>query len=600
MAKKVDIRDRIPADQRMKVAETIIEEWRSRKDRRKNLEKHWDEIDRQLRMEPELSHKKSKTGTVIAGLEWLPETELPLQAQTLEMLMADCRRLKFPKNKAWFSTRAALTDDYLQLYQQSYSPIQGVKSPDAGNIVQDEADRIAQSVLSHWHNQYDFRGAVDLIDASAFTYGFGVGRVRKVRRKVLGHSARVGPREEVIPVLIPRDARKVYLDDNLNAVMHEGEVIGPNILQTKTVNLNDLRAVAESDSTYLRDEVSRLAPDDAGNVDLVELEGDLVIDNEAVATVVRNVCVTAAVGSKDGKDTYGLVRIEEGEGESTYLVSHYQLERPNDAYGSSPLLKGMPVARIIAQIMNRLLESGQLKNAPPLGYNRDDPSFATRGGPRIAPYATWETTDPIQVYADVGGDPGALFNIFSGLLQMYTDVTGVTPARLGAMTKSHTTAFAKDVEMSRGESRTVDYVNQCLEGWMTRLLELEYRMGIKGFKQTVVYIDPWNEFAEFKRGHLPDTVKFIAEGGGSPADDEARQQRKFNAAQAALQIDALAMQAGKAPTVDTAALIQEILKDGGWSDPSQITMEAATGDAPPAEGGQLPGLASAPPESLLP
>jgi hypothetical protein len=601
MPKKTEIRDSIPADLRMKVAESIIEEWRGRKRRRKDLEKHWKEIDRQLRMEPELSHKTTASGTVVPGLEWLPETEMPLQAQTLEMLMADSRRLKFPKNRDWFSTRAALTGDYLERYKAAGSPVPGDKSGQPTELVQDEADRIAASVLAHWHSQYDFRGAVDLIDASAFAYSFGVGRVRKVRRKVMGHSARVGPREEVIPVLVPRDAKKVYLDDSLHAIMHEGEILGPNIIQHKTVKIDDLRAIADSDSTYLKDEVSRLAPDKKGNVDLVELEGDLVVDAGMVATIVRNVVVTAAVGSSEGKDTYGLVRIEEGEGESTYLISHYQLERTADVYGSSPLLKGMPIARIIAQIMNRLLESGQLKNAPPIGYNRDDPSFATRGGPKIAPYALFETTDPLQVYDQVGGDPGALFNIFSGLVQMYSDVTGVTPARLGAMTKSHTTAFAKDVEQNRGESRTVDYVNGCLEGWMPRLLELEYRMGLKGFKQTVVYIDAWKEFAEFKRGHLPDTVKFIAEGAGSPAEDEARQQRRFNAAQAALQIDALAVQSGKAPTIDPAALIETILKEGGWADPSEITIQSAPGDQGPAQqGGQLPGVASAPPESLLP
>ena len=36
------------------IAEMIIQEWKDRQKRRKDLEKHWDEVDRQLRMEPEL------------------------------------------------------------------------------------------------------------------------------------------------------------------------------------------------------------------------------------------------------------------------------------------------------------------------------------------------------------------------------------------------------------------------------------------------------------------------------------------------------------------------------------------------------------------
>ena len=598
MPKKVKIADRIAPDLRRKVAEHIVDEWRGRKKRRADLEKHWDEIDRQLRMEPELSHKMDANRKHVRGLEWLPETELHLQAQTLEMLMADCRRLKFPKNRSWFSTRAALTDEYMQRYKNAGSPIPGDRGPNQTDVKQDDADRIAQSVLNHFHSQYDFRAAVDLIDASAFTYTFGVGRLRPVRRKMLGQSALKGPREEVIPVLIPRDARKVYLDDNAHAVMYEGEVVGPNIIEWSRKLKADLVASARTDDTYIKDQIMTLVPDDKGYVDVVELEGDLVVDCGSEVVVERNVCATAAVGTKEGKDTFSLIRVQEAEDDSTYFVAHYQQEHVGSVYGSSPLLKGMPIARIASQIMNRLLESASLKNAPPIGYGRDDPAFALSGGPIIHPYAKWETVDPLQVYNEVGGDPSALFAIYQGLVAQYYDVTGVTPARLGAMTKSHTTAFAKDVEMSRGESRTVDFVNQSLEGWMNRLLDAEYRMGRKRWSKRVLYIDPWKEFAEIERDHLPDMVHFVADGAGSPAEDEARQQRKFNALQAAIQLDTLGMQRGEQPIVDIQAAIQDILEEGGWTDPAEVTLEQAP-QTQPAEQGQLPGVATANPTTLL-
>ena len=152
--------------------------------------------------------------------------------------------------------------------------------------------------------------------------------------------------------------------------------------------------------------------------------------------------------------------------------------------------------------------------------------------------------------------------------------------------------------MSRGESRTVDFVNQSLEGWMNRLLDAEYRMGRKRWSKRVLYIDPWKEFAEIERDHLPDMVHFVADGAGSPAEDEARQQRKFNALQAAIQLDTLGMQRGEQPIVDIQAAIQDILEEGGWTDPAEVTLEQAP-QTQPAEQGQLPGVATANPTTLL-
>lgn len=602
MHKPVKIHNTIMEEHLRKIAEHIVDEQRSRKDRRKKAghDERWNEVDRQLRMEPEKSHKQDSHGRPIKGLEWLPETELPLQAQTLEMLMADTRRLKFPKNRDWFQARAALTDKYLENYSKAGGVIPG-STGQSGNegVTQDDADRIAQAVVAHWHSAYDFRANMELIDADAFKYGYGVGRLRPVRRSILHLSAVRDASDDTIPVLVPRNARQVFLDDSQHALMHEGEFLGPNIIQCKTMKLADIKAAAQNDSSYVASECKRLAADKNGEIEVIEIEGDLVVDVGNEVIIEKNIVVTVGVGSKDGASTSAVIRTQNGEGFSTYFVSHYQQETSASAIGSSPLVKGMPIARICAQIMNRLLESGQLKNGPPIGFNRDDPTFAASGGPVIHPYALLETTDPLQVYDEVGGDPGVLFEVYQGLTSMYWDVTGVTPARLGAITKSHTTAFAKDAELARGESRTVDYVNSSLEGPMTRYLELAYRMGMKYWKKRTVYIPQWNEFAQLSRGHLPETVKFMAIGAGAPAEEQAKFQSKFDSAQAAIQLDQLGAQMGKPPKINIDALIEKILEEGGWQDVSEITVEnEAEGGTVGAQGGALPGISTAAPQPL--
>src|SRR5580692_29699 len=71
------------------IAEYIVEEYLKRKEARKDRERHWKEIDRQVAMEPENSQKKLPNGSVDTKKLWMAETELPLQAQALEVLTAD-------------------------------------------------------------------------------------------------------------------------------------------------------------------------------------------------------------------------------------------------------------------------------------------------------------------------------------------------------------------------------------------------------------------------------------------------------------------------------------------------------------------------------
>lgn len=616
-AKNVSVSDQIETKDLPKIAETIIEEFKARKKRRENLEKHWDEVDRQLRMEPELSHKKDIDGRINPNRAWMPEVELPLQAQTLEMLTSDVRRLTFPSNRDFFQARAALTEQYINRFNTAGSPFPGEKSVKGESpravLNQDNADRLAAATVSHWHSQYDFRGHVDQINAQALSYGYGVGRLRKVKRRILGHDARLpGFENQRIPVLIPRDARKVYLDDSLHSILHEGHTLGPNIIQFRTIKLADLIATAKDGGSdpakdeggYVLTEIEKLTAKPDGTVDLLELEGDLVLDRSTDTVIERDVAVTVAIGGagKGATSTSAFVRYKEGEKFSTYLIHHYHLEGPGFVYGASPLLKGMPVAKAAAQALNRVIESALLKNGPPIGYDKNDLAFASTGGPVVIPYAIWGSADPsaIKAYTEVGGEPAMLWNIFNGLVSLYVDVTGVNAPRLGAQTKSHTTAFAKDVELSQGAVRTVDFVNSLLAGPMERLLQLEYRMGLPLIRgRQTIYVEPWNEFVTIRRDHLPDIVKFTAIGAGAPAEEQAQYSRKLVSAQTALQIDSIAINLGREPKVDHGKLVEVLLSEGGWTDVGSITNpganSAAQGLGPESgvvNGSGVPGIVS--------
>jgi hypothetical protein len=599
MADQPTVQQRIESTDAPKIATAILEEWKARKKRREHLEKHWKEIDRQLRMEPEISHKLGLNGRPDPRRKWMPEIELPLQASALETILSDVRRLRYPSNASdWFDARAALTQEYYDSFRGAGSPYLGESKQEfKDRISQDDADMLVQGYVSSFHNAYDFRGHVDLCDAQAICYGSGVGRIRRVKNRILGFNARMKPKEKECPVIVPRDIKKVFFDDSQHALMHEGVALGPAIIQERMMKLVDLKAAAQDADGYYKDNVARLVADKNGHVTVLELEGDFVFDRSSTETVIiQDVCLYVAAGTNQPE----LIRVEEGEQFSTYIVFQYHLEGPQFANAASPLMKGMPIARIAAQAMNRVMEAAQLKNQPPVRYSPDDPHLAAEGGPNLYPSASFKSVEGVDVLSDVGGEPQELFNVFAALVAMYEGVTGVTPARQGAETKSHTTAFAKDIEVSRGQTRTVDYVNATMNGQMTRLLEIEYRMGLDmmhGNSKEIVFLQDWQEFVQLQKGHLPDIVKFMAVGSDAPAEEQQAIIQKVQAVQGALQIDATAVQLGQKPTIkNVKPMIEELLRDGGWDSLEAFFVDAAA--AVPSLP-QSPGILTGPPSLAI-
>lgn len=579
------------------IAEQIVTLFKERQKRRSHLEDHWKEIDRQLRMEPDKAQKRTAGGQLDENSKWLPEIELPDQAQTLEILTDDVMRFIFPRGKDWFRAVAALTEKYITRFTQAETPIVGEKGQRDFDLDGEAANRIAQAIPSHFHRQYKFREHVQKCQAEALKYGFGVGRVRRINTEIFGHTLKGDTRKHKIPALIPRTSKRVYLDDRVENVMHEGEIIGPNIIQVMTRKLSDMRIAAKNDDSYIESQLMRIVPDKNDTITLIEMEGDLVYSTSRETFVIKDVILTAAFSEESEASNFGLIREQKGEGFSTYIVFDYHKESADDAYATAPLIKGRPLQKANSLIMSQLIASGQLKIQPPLAYDPDDPHFKSSGGPVVEPGALWETTEGVDP-ADVGGDPNTFFGIFAGLTERYNDVTGNQPARAGAETKSHTTAFAKDAELQRGQTRTVDYTDDTLLDPMTRLLELEYRMGVPNWRKQVVYIEPWREFLELSKAHLPDIVYFEALGAAAPAEDVARQQQHINAITQAMQIDASALQLGfrQSPRLDYDAIQDKILEDAGIQDVSQFVVETEESGQVPT--GQLPGVLSAEPEQL--
>lgn len=586
------------------IADYVIQTLESRKKDREDIEKQWKEIDRQVAMKPSVEFKKLANGQVDSKKRWMAETELPLQAQALEVLTSDSRRMMFPDSGPWFGANVKMTDELLEKLNFE-SIILGDKSQVPTEFNQDNCDKIAEGFLNHCFRQYDHAGRFDQINAESFKYGMGVGRARLEKKNVYIHESRgVRKQEQRIPVIVPATIKNTYLD-NPKPSMHSNQVLGAAHIWHDYVRYENLALAAnkgsndpeQEDGGWMPSQLSKVEPDKNGYVQVIEMEGDIIIPRKTVrSVVVPGAIITVAVGGAEsvgGSATRAVVRLRfRRQPFSSYLLFPYHFEGADQIYPTSPLMKGRTVQSAATDALNRFLDSAMLKNAPPVGYDPSSPQLAQMGGPAIEPYGQWPCIDPIKVYIEVGGDPSALMNAFGHLVSLYAELTGVLPARLGAQTRSHTTAYAKGAEIERGATRTVDYVNAQGHGPITRWLDIAYQLGRGALSknQTVAFfIEAYGGFVEVTRDQLPDEVEWDWFGSGGPQEKQQKAQAKMGALQAAVQIEVMRRQLQMPPRLNLDSIQDSMLREGGWTDLDAFIGKPQGAVAGPQAAPMLPG-----------
>lgn len=565
------------------ISEMVVDEHRRRKNKRHNLELHWKEIDRQLEMTPDREFKfivKEGKKQLDVERQWMAEMEVPYQAQALEIITADLRRLR--GNEDSFEAHAEVTDKYLASVDLK-SLVSGDENDVLSVMTQENVDKLCEGYNAYLFRQADTATRLDKIDAEAVKYGMGVGRGRMQMKNVYIHEAK-GVRKErkLTPIIVPQSIKNTYLDDRPPSA-HSSQTLGDAHIYADSMKYASLVLAAnrgsknpdDPDGGWMPAEVKKIEPDDNGFVELVEMEGDIVVPRKTVRSVViPGAIVTVAVGSRAGTSAHGVVRFRfRKEPFSSYLLFPYHYEHIDNPYPTSPLMKGRPIQIMAVDALNRTMDSAALKCTPPIGWDRGSMEFSLTGAPKIHPYAKWETTDPVEVHDKIGGDPSAMLAIFQSATQLYGELTGVLPSRIGAQTVSHTTAFSKGVELDRAAARTVDFADQNARGPLPRWLEMAYVMGrnsMKANEKVSFYIPDYGGFVEVTKEDLPENVTWAWLGASGPAEEQAKQQQKFASMQTAIQIDQLGIAQGEPPIIDRAAAIREILREGNWTDVDAI------------------------------
>jgi len=341
-------RDKFTEEDWPLVADHILDEYHRRKTDRAPRERVWRDIDRQVRMEPDLAYKTMPDGTPDTSRAWMPEVELPLQAQTNEVLVADANQLLFPSAGPWFAAHAAMTDEYLAR-ADFQAMIAGDENEVLSKLNQDNADKLAEGYLNHFHKQYDFRGTIDKINSESFKYGVGVGRGRLATKQVfMSTSSGVVKRETQIPILVPRSIWNTYLDDRESAVQNEGYLFGPSVIVCEPKLFADVQIAAERGSNNPNRQDGGWMPgsirgrDINKQVEVIEFEGDLIVPKSTGAIIARNCIVSVLSGTEggNGRAFRQVIRFRWMKMPmNSYLFFPYHEEDQRSAYPTSPLSK---------------------------------------------------------------------------------------------------------------------------------------------------------------------------------------------------------------------------------------------------------------------
>ena len=569
------------------VAQFVSDETEKRKRSKDRREKEavWKEVDRQIAMIP--LKRKVESGK---RADWLPEFELPLQFNTLEVNQADARRLKFPRGSEWFSVSAELSDEYAKRFKDRRFPkgdfdiieqaarqfggqipreaLEGLKGqPLTGDIPmptqldQDTANALVKVTLDHFHRLYDFRAAIDLFDAECLKYGTGLVRVREVA--TIKNALKLNEADIRGPAVIPCSIKNTYLDDSPIATFQEGISIAPWQVRSTHQLLDDLLVATVKGGPERGWMPARLAKMKSaktggklkGYIEVLEAEGDLVVSTSGSSLILQDVLVTVAVGAGGPE----VIRFRADQ-QASYVTNHYMRPDIESPYGVSPLMKGQPLQEAATEALNAAMAVAALQARPPVAYDRNDPEMLAQGGPNIHPGAQWPTDAPNAIEVHKIGDLNALIAVYLALIKQYEDTTQVNDPRRGSSGKSHTTAFQADLEATRGLGRIDDYVMGQEAGPMTKILNMEFAIAKRTMKkpQSIFVgaggIEGWVKLAA---GDLADNAVFMVHGSAGVLSDRQRAESFASASNFAIQVATVAAQLGKPVDLNFEAMILE-------------------------------------------
>ena len=506
---------------------------------RKQAERMWKEVDRQVAMESMTRQKKNPQSP---STDWRSAIELGELSRASEVLSADIRRMAFPQNRSWF-------DPHIKI-----DPSEVEESGVTLEEVQEVSDGGLRALMAQQHLDFNFKGRQDLSIKEALHHGGYVAEVDDI--SMLGCTPDGTVKDINAPVWVPHSMWNCYPDDapsvTAGTLFYTGSMIVCSFMSHNAIT-------NVSTKGWIKDAISKLEDPKDKDHEITWYHGDITIPRTKGGDIYLPNVKTACV--KDKLVYYAPNDLPH----SRIIYNGYERLDVRNPYYISPLMKMSPTQKIASTLANKLIDSVDMKVEPPVVYDGNDPDLVMNGGISMEPGSQTSSKNLANFKTIDIGDPGAVLTAVQFNIAELQKGTSVDSIRSGMSSSTEQTATEVERTRQGGQIRTIDFLDKHELQGLRPFLYLQHESNKRNLETYQFYSQEINspDFVVIKREDLPDTVHFDVVGSKGMIEEQQRQQ-------ATMSVTNFMYSIGAGNKINIDKLAKEMYQDAGNKNPERF------------------------------
>jgi hypothetical protein len=518
---------------------------------RKNHERIWKEVDRQVSMTP--MERLTADGKK-APQSWHAALELGELAKASEIITADVMRITFPQDKYFFLPHVEL--------KWPLDPKTGL--PQANETRQGVEDGLLRSLMVQQQKDFGFKARFRLSVKEALHHGSFVAEVRFEEQMMVREGDKV--RKIGAPVWVPYSMWNSYPDPSPS-------VIGTNMFYTGSMILVEYMPIhtlkAMKGDGWIPDRLKLVQKrgnknndNDTEDVELVKFKGDIVIERGDGDIFLPNSEVILANDK--------LVFYHEAElPYPNVIFAGYERQDVRDPYYTSPIIKQSPTQRIGTISANKFIDATSLKVEPPVEYDGNDPDYVMNDGPVLSPGAKTPTRSMGKGFTALDiGDPRFALDAYTLTIRQMQEGLGVSALRAGVRESDRETATSANLANQGAEVRTMEFISELEPQALVPFLYMQHELNRMKMGEYTFYNDEMHtpDFMRVSKKDIQENAHFEVVGSRGVLGEEKR-ERKFAETTAFLSGNPLF-----APKLKVTDIMLKMYRDSGEKSPESLVM----------------------------
>lgn len=454
-----------------RVEEFVNDELKTREkaDFRREHEKIWKEVDRQLQMRE--MQRVTADGKPVKWT-WQNAMELGELAKAQEIICADVMRIMFPADRSWFQPHVKLNWPTGQNGMPKTNPDQ-----------QKKADGLLRNLMAQQHKDFGFKDRFELSVKEALAHGSFVAEIRW-QKSMMVKEDRV--REVSSPVWVPYSMWNAFPDPSASVI--GGEIFYPGSMMVREYTTFGRFKQMVKDRGWMAERAKKVEKRTVENkenktdqVEILTFCGDIFIDRSDEDIYLPNSKVILANGVVVAYEPNRMPY-------SPFIYGGYERQDVRDPLWTSPIIKLSPIQKAATIVVNKFLDAVALKVEPPVEYDGNDPDYVMTDGPVIAPGAKNPRKGGKAFESLDIGDPRFGLDAIQLFFRQLQEGLGVSSLRSGTQSADRQTATEASLLSQGAEVRTMEFISN-LERKLLPFLYMQHELNRRSLEGYQFYND---------------------------------------------------------------------------------------------------------------